>query len=208
MKIAHRTILLASGALGALALLGGAAFLLRVPPFGQKGGIEASEVCASLGTSSSAAEALREVLPAESSYSFDDDVTSRVDATDTGYESACFVSGGGEQLLVADVRLMADEEEGSWTEWVRGTAASDASVTALTPFPAGKKAVASGRFAAVFVPCTSAGHIPGGQYNLSVSVELKKPGGAGAAANRAELIKLATNAASFAHTEAKCDLAR
>ncbi|WP_309243842.1 hypothetical protein [Streptomyces sp. CAI-85] len=194
--------------MSALALLAGAAFLFKMPPFEQERAIEASEVCASLGTSSSAAEALREVLPAESSYSFDDDVTPRVDAADAGYESACFVSGGGEQLLVADVRLMADEEGESWTGWVRGTAASDASVTSLTPFPGGKKAVASGRFAAVFVPCTSAGHIPGGQYNLSISVELKKPGDAGAAANRAELIKLATNAASFAHTEAKCDLPR
>jgi hypothetical protein len=199
-------LLLVIGVVCTLALLTGIAYAFTLPPFKKKGEIKADEVCASLGSSSSAADVLRKVLPEEPSYSFDNDVKPRTDVTETGYESSCFVSGGGQQLLVAQARLMPDESATSWTDWVKGTAANKASAASLTPFPAGKKAVASTRFAAIFTPCTSAGKVPGGQYNVSISVELKRAGGSGDSTTRDELIKLAKNAASYAHTEAKCDM--
>ncbi|MFJ8110702.1 hypothetical protein [Streptomyces sp. NPDC096132] len=207
MKLTRPKVLLAAGVVCSLALLAGVAYAFKFPPFKEKGEIKAEEVCASLGSSSSAAKALRKVLPEEPSYSFEDDVKLRVDVTDTGYESSCFVSGGGNQLLVAKALLMEDESATSWTQWVKGTAANDASVASLTPFIAGKGAVASSRFAAVFVPCTSEGKIPGGQYNLSIAVELKQAGDASASATRDELIALAKNAVSYAHGKAKCDMA-
>lgn len=206
MKLARSKVLLTAGVVCSLALLVGVVYLFKLPPFDEKDEIEASEICASLGSRSSAADALRNMLPEESSYSFDNNVKLRVDVSDTGYESSCFVSGGGEQLLVAKANLMEDESETSWTEWVKGTAANDASAASLTPFAAGKTAAASDRFAAVFVPCTSEGKIPGGQYNLSVSVELKQAGDSSASATRKELIDLAKNAASFAHDKALCDM--
>ncbi|MFG3033950.1 hypothetical protein ACGFZJ_36295 [Streptomyces sp. NPDC048253] len=205
MKLARSKVLLAAGVVCSLALLVG--YLFKLPPFKEKGEIKADEICASLGSSSSAADSLRKALPEESSYSFDDDVKLRVDVTDTGYESSCFVSGGGEQLLVAKTSLMEDESETSWTQWVKGTAANDASVASLKPFATGKTAVASDRFAAVFVPCTSEGKIPGGQYNLSVSVELKQAGDSSASATRNALIDLVKSAGSFAHDKALCDMA-
>lgn len=150
--------------------------------------------------------ALTNVLPEESSYSFNEKVRLRVDASDATYESSCFVSGGGKQLLVVKARLMEDEPAKSWTQWVKGTAANEASTKSLTPFTAGDKAVASSRFAAIFVPCTSAGKAPGGQYSLSVSTELKQAGSSSDAAVRGELIKLTRKASSYAHAKAKCDM--
>lgn len=171
-----------------------------------KSEIKADEVCPSLGSSSNAAEALRKVLPEESSYSFEDDVKPRAAVTDTVYEPSCFVSGSGKQLLVAKSLLMRDESAASWTRWVKGTAANNASVASLTPFTDDKKAVASSRFAAIFMPCTSAGKVPGGQYNVSVSVELKQAGSTSDTAARDELIKLVKHAASYSHGKAKCDM--
>ncbi|WP_437059883.1 hypothetical protein [Streptomyces sp. enrichment culture] len=61
--------------------------------------------------------------------------------------------------------------------------------------------------AAVFVPCTSVGKIPGGQYNLSVVVHLEEAGKADDADIREGLVELAKNASAFAHGRAKCDIA-
>jgi hypothetical protein len=199
-------MILIVGAVVALALFAGLAYTYKSWPFSEKGEIEAGEVCSSMGPSSSVVNALTKVLPEESSYSFDESTHLRVDVTDTNYESSCFVSGGGKQLLVVEARLMEDEPAKSWTEWVKGTAANEASTKSLTPFTAGDKAVASSRFAAIFVPCTSAGKAPGGQYNLSVSTELKHPGNSSDTAVRDELIKLTRTASSYTHAKAKCDM--
>ncbi|MDH6624212.1 hypothetical protein M2271_002009 [Streptomyces sp. LBL] len=207
MKLSRPLVLLAVGAVVALALLAGIAYIFKLPPFREKGEIKAGEVCSSLGSSSNAVDALTKVLPEESSYSFDENIDLRTDVTDTNFESSCFVAGGGKQLLVAKARLMEDESATSWTQWVKGTASNEVSIQSLTPFTAGDTAVSSSRFAAVFVPCTSAGKAPGGQYNLSVSTELKQEGNTNDAAARDELIKLAKNAASYAHVKAKCDMA-
>ncbi|WP_078941396.1 hypothetical protein [Streptomyces cellulosae] len=206
MKLTHPKALLAVGAVVALAIFAGVTYSFKLPPFKEKGEIEAGEVCSSLGSPSTAANALKKVLPEETSYSFDDDVDLRTDVTDTNYESSCFVTGGGKQLLVSKARLMEDEAATSWTNWVKGTASNEASTQSLTPFMAGDTAVASSRFVAIFVPCTSAGKVPGGQYNLSVSAELKQAGDSNDAAARDALIKLAKNAASYAYAKAKCDM--
>ncbi|WP_437015929.1 hypothetical protein [Streptomyces sp. enrichment culture] len=189
-----------------LTLAAGLLYAYKLLPFTEKGEIEAGEVCSSLGPSSSVVNALKKVLPEESSYSFDENARLRVDVTDTTYESSCFVSGGGKQLLVMEARMMEDEPAESWTQWVKGTAANETSTKSVTPFTAGEKAVASSRFAAIFVPCTSVGKAPGGQYNLSVSTELKQAGNVGDAAMRDELIKLTRTASSHTHAKAKCDM--
>ncbi|MFI9749543.1 hypothetical protein [Streptomyces collinus] len=205
MKFTHPKILIV-GAAVTLAVVAGFVYAYKIWPFREKGEIEAGEVCSSLGPPSRVVNALTKVLPEESSYSFDENASLRVDVTDTNYESSCFISGGGKQLLAVEARLMADEPKESWTQWVKGTAANEASTRSLTPFTAGDKAVASSRFAAIFVPCTSAGKAPGGQYNLSVSTELKKGGNSSDAAVRDELIKLTRAASSYSHIKAKCDM--
>ncbi|MFJ4820597.1 hypothetical protein [Streptomyces sp. NPDC088801] len=206
MRLTHPKIILTVAAVVALALFAGLAYSYSIWPFRERSEIEAGEVCSSLGPSSSVVNALTKVLPEESSYSFDENASLRVDVTDTNYEFSCFVSGGGKQLLVVEARLMEDEPSKSWTQWVKGTAANETSVKSLTPFTAGDKAVASSRFAAIFVPCTSAGKAPGGQYNLSVSTELKQAGSSSDAAVRDELIKLTRTASSYIHAKAKCDM--
>lgn len=195
------------GAVVALALFAGIAYTYQIWPFRGKGEIKAGEVCPSLGgPSSSVINSLTTILPEESSYSFDENSSLRVDVTDTDFGSSCFISGGGKQLLVVKARLMEDEPPKSWSQWVKGTAANEASTKSLTPFTAGDKAVASSRFAAIFVPCTSAGKAPGGQYNLSVSTELKQAGNSSDDVARDELIKLTRAASSYNHAKAKCDM--
>ncbi|MET9812065.1 hypothetical protein [Streptomyces sp. NPDC006355] len=199
-------MILVVGTVVALALFAGLAYTYKVWPFREKGEIEAGEVCSSLGPSSSVVNALTKVLPEEPSYSFDENTSLRAGVTDTNYESSCFVSGGDKQLLVVKARLMEDESAKSWTQWVKGTAANEESIKSLTPFTAGDKAVASSRFVAIFVPCTSPGKAPGGQYNLSVSTELKQAGNSSDDAVREELIKLTKTASSYTHAKAKCDM--
>ncbi|MEU9594653.1 hypothetical protein AB0D84_33705 [Streptomyces sp. NPDC048193] len=184
----------------------GALYFFKAPPFGEDAGnIEASAVCDSLGSGSRAAGALRTVLPEESSYAFDDDVNLRADERDSGYGSDCFVSGGGDQLLRARTQMIRDEPFESWAD---GEVAQYADGKGrLTPFTTGLMGAASPSVAAVLVPCTSAGKIPGGQYDLSVVVHLEKAGKANDADTRAGLIDLAKNAATYAHAKAKCDIA-
>lgn len=183
----------------------GALYLLKAPPFGEDtGDIEASAVCDSLGQGSQSVGALRSALPEKPSYAFDDDVNLRVDEQDSSYSSDCFVSGGGDQLLSARTQMIRDEPFQNWVD-------SEVSQYAeghdrLMSFSVGPKGTASPSVAAVFVPCTSPGKIPGGQYNLSVVVHLEKAGKASAADTRAGLIALAKNAATYAHTKAKCDI--
>ncbi|AZM75185.1 hypothetical protein D1J63_09570 [Streptomyces sp. KPB2] len=191
-------------AIAAVALAGVcvAAALLKIPPFSDDAGkIEASEVCESLGPASQSVDALRSVLPEEPSYSFTDDVNVRVDIHDDSYRSDCFVSAGGRQLLGARTQMMRDEPTQSWID---GEVAGK--TDQLKPFSSDVHGVASSSVAAVFLPCTSAGNIPGGQYNLSVVIHLEEAGNAGTLETRAGLVELAKSAASFAHDKAKCDI--
>ncbi|MCX5034978.1 MULTISPECIES: hypothetical protein [Streptomyces] len=202
---ASRTVYVIAIAAVALAGVFGAAYLLKMPPFSDDPGhIEANEVCKSLGPTSQAVDALRSVLPEESSYSFNDDVSVRVDNHDDSYRSDCFVSAGGRQLLGARTQMMRDEPTQSWIDGEVAQVAGERNQ--LRPFSAEVRGVASSSVAAVFLPCASAGNIPGGQYNLSVVIHLEEAGKAENTETRAGLIELAKSAATLAHDRAKCDI--
>ncbi|WP_307783305.1 hypothetical protein [Streptomyces sp. MBT53] len=200
MKLTRSKTLLACVVFVSLALLAGIAYAVELPPFEEKvGDIRASDVCATMGSGSTSAAALKRVLPEKSSYSFDDSLTDlRLDATDDTYQTDCTVDGGGEQLAWTGTELLEYDTTEAWAEEVLGQYDS---VSALTPFTAGDKALASSKVAAVYLPCTS----HGADRHLSVVVNLKKKGSAGDSTLRSGLITLARNAAEYAHTKAKCD---
>ncbi|MBZ9638495.1 hypothetical protein [Streptomyces sp. PSKA30] len=205
MNTTRAKVRIAVGAVVTLGLLGCAAYLFEIPPFDEQvGEIAESAVCESLGPSSKSVTALKSVLPEASSYAFDDDVTLRVDEQDDGFTSDCFVSGGGKEVMSARTQMMRADSAQNWVSGEVEQYVEDSSQ--LTSFDAGAKGVASSSVAAVFVPCTSAGKIPGGQYNLSVVVQLKESKGASTAQTRSGLIELAKSAASYAHAQAKCDM--
>ncbi|MEU3525573.1 hypothetical protein AB0E62_17150 [Streptomyces sp. NPDC038707] len=177
------------------------AYALDSPPFEEgRGEIKASAVCATLGSSSGSAEALRRVLPDKSSYSFDDQIMHRrIDDRDRTYETSCFVKGDGKMLLTATAEMLRYDKA---DEWVNDVVANAAPLSAVTSFQAGDKAIASEKLAAVYVPCRAKAP----QEHLGVVVELKQRGGAaGGPEVREGLISLARNAALFAHEEARCD---
>ncbi|MEV0736255.1 hypothetical protein AB0I51_09835 [Streptomyces sp. NPDC050549] len=200
MKLTRSKILLACAVFVSLALLAGIAYVVKLPPFEEKlGDIQASDVCATMGSAPTSAAALKRVLPEKSSYSFDNSLTDlRLDTTDDTYQTDCTVDGGGEQLAWTGTELLEYDTTEAWAEEVLGQYDS---VSSLTPFTAGDKALASSKVAAVYLPCTSHGVY----RHLSVVVNLKKKGDAGESTLRAGLITLARNAAEYAHTKAKCD---
>ncbi|MBK3576832.1 hypothetical protein JHN63_24095 [Streptomyces sp. MBT65] len=182
-----------------LALLVGIAYAVKLPPFEEVGDIQASDVCTTMGSASTSAAALKRVLPEKSSYSFDDSLTDlRLDDTDDTYQTDCAVDGDGEQLAWTGAELLEYDTTQTWAEEVLGQYDS---VSSLTPFTAGDKALASAKVAAIYLPCTS----HGASRHLSVVVNLKKQGNADDSALRDGLITLARNAAEYAHTKAKCD---
>jgi hypothetical protein len=193
------------GAVAFVSVLVGTAYLFKLPPFKEEvGQIEVSAVCDSLDPSPRTVDLLKSVLPQQPSYAFDEDVTLRAGDHDDSYSSACFISGDGHQLLSVRTQMMRAESTQSWvdSEVTQRTEESGA----LTPFGSGSKGVASPAVAAIFVPCASAGKIPGGQYNLSVVVHLERAGDASEEKARAGLIELAKSAATYAHIKAKCDM--
>ncbi|MEV5429532.1 hypothetical protein [Streptomyces sp. NPDC052701] len=200
MKTTRPKILLMAGLALALALAAGIAFSFDLPPFKRSGLIRAEDVCPSLGAGSATVSALDEVLPDKSSYSFREDTRDpRTDELDDSYQTSCFVRGDNEQLLFAGTEMLEYDRAGSWME---EAVAQFESAAALKPFAVGDNGVASSRVAAIYLPCTS----HGANRHLSVIVRLKKHGNAADSALRNGLITLATNAASYAHAEARCDL--
>ncbi|MGW0510791.1 hypothetical protein ACWD1W_16175 [Streptomyces olivaceoviridis] len=200
MALTRSKAMIAGGAALLICLVGGVLFVLGLPPFDEeKGEIKASEVCRTLGSSSSSAAALKRVLPDKSSYSFDDAVTDpRRDDTDVSYATSCFVDGDGKQLVAATAEMLQYD---SADEWVKDVVEESVPASSVTSFSAGDKAVASGKMAAIYVPCLTRGS---GQH-LSIVVQLKQSGSAGDDQLREGLISLARNAAVFAHQKAKCD---
>ncbi|MEU3859890.1 hypothetical protein AB0F03_21400 [Streptomyces sp. NPDC028722] len=192
--------LLAGGAALLLCIVLGALYALGLPPFEDKvGEIKASEVCGTLGRSSSSAAALKRVLPDKSSYTFDGAVTDpRLDDMDSSYYASCFVDGDGKQL-VAVTAEMAQYDKAE--EWVKDVVENNGPAGTVKPFGAGDKAVASDKVAAIYLPCVARG---AGRH-LSVVVDLKQPGTADGGQLREGLITLARDAALAAHKKAKCD---
>ncbi|MFB0620758.1 hypothetical protein [Streptomyces sp. AGS-58] len=200
MASTRRKFLLAGGAALLLCVVLGALYALGLPPFEDEvGEIKASDVCGTLGRSSSSAAALKRVLPDKSSYAFDGAVTDpRLDDTDSSYYASCFVDGDGDQLLAVTAEMAQyDKAE----EWVKDVVENHVPVGTVTPFGAGDKAVASDKVAAIYFPCVARGV---GQH-LSVVAHLKQPRGADGGQLREGLITLARNAALAAHKKAKCD---
>ncbi|MFI7394317.1 hypothetical protein [Streptomyces tendae] len=201
MKLGRNGYVTAVAAI-ALAALGCAAYLFRIPPFSEESGeISASAVCQSLGSASRAKTALTSVLPEASSYAFDDEVQLRTDGDDS-YRSDCLVSGDGNQLMSVTAEMMRDEP---FKDWVESEVAESAGQQHLSPFLGEVKSAASPSVAAIFMPCVSPGNIPGGQYNISIVVHLKNAKNASATDRRKSLIELAKGAAEYAQDKGRCN---
>ncbi|MFF8034381.1 hypothetical protein [Streptomyces sp. NPDC016626] len=187
-----------------LVFLGGAAYLFKVPPFSkEKGEIDASAVCDSLGSASQARKELASALPEKSSYALDDEIHLRMDDHDDSYRSYCSVSGDGDQLMSVSTEMMRDEP---LRGWIKSEVAEFAGQQQLTPFLEKVKSAASPSVAAVFMPCASPGKIPGGQYNISAVVHLEKAGEESDTDRRMALIELAKSTVAYAHDEGNCDI--
>lgn len=189
-----------------------AAYALEFPPFERRGDIRASEVCESLGMSAKVVPALKDSLPSEPEYKFDDRLDGR-DVTQgaSDYTADCLVWGEGRVLLSARTEMMLTataESIGSETYDVRDWAREALNVreSDIKSFTAGTKGVTVARKAAILVPCASPGHIPGGTYSLSIVVDLRKHEESGKPQIRQDLIDLAVSSARFSHQKAKCDL--
>ncbi|MFG2502568.1 hypothetical protein ACGFSB_30685 [Streptomyces sp. NPDC048441] len=203
MLAARKRFIAAIASLAGVALIGATAYLLNLPPFEQKSDtIESRDVCESMGRS--AVPALRQVLPSEASYSFEETPGTRVGDDDSSYTSACFVSAEDKIILSARTEMMLAEPSKDWVE--DEVLSETRNAQDLKPFTAGAGGVASGRMAAVLVPCTPAGQIPGGSYSLSVIVKLKEIGESDQREARESLIDLAIGTAKFSQQKARCEL--
>lgn len=205
MFTGQKRFIIPGAALIAIGLALGSAYLLKFPPFESPvGHIRTADLCNSLGPKEQAASSLKSVLPRESEYSFKETPGTRIGADGSSYTSDCFVRGEDKILLSVRTEMMrAEPPEG----WVRSEVLDTAgSLQGLKQFQAGDEGVASSSEAGVFVPCVSAGRIPGGKYNLSVIVKLKRKGDSSNGEALAALRELAVGAAGFAHRDARCDL--
>ncbi|MFK4071834.1 hypothetical protein [Streptomyces sp. NPDC029674] len=166
--------------------------------------IRASDSCNSLSTDRAIA-ALNAVLPDRSDYSFDEEPPGSYSTEASGsFSTSCFVRSEQDLLLSARARMMTAEPPKVWeNELLQGDAGGASKVT---HFEAGVRGVVSLDKAAAFVPCVPEGKIPGGSYNLSVVVDLKKRGDASEATARKSLIDLTVSAAAYAHKVSKCTL--
>ncbi|QNS04785.1 hypothetical protein [Streptomyces xanthii] len=182
--------------------MGGVVFSLKGDLFAGRGEIRSAEVCDSLGSRERASAALTKILPDRNAYQFEDSVRFCSGSDVPRYRSTCFVTGDGDQLLVAQSESLQNEPSNSWAKWVKGQAVNESSARSATAFDAGEKALASEGFAAVFMPCTFTGGKKREPLNTSVSVEVKP---SARRADRGKLMELTKSAASFAHERAKCD---
>ncbi|MGW6272407.1 hypothetical protein [Streptomyces sp. NPDC055060] len=203
--VMQKRVIVPVAALAGVGLFAAATYLLNLPPFeSQQGTIRSADVCESLGPSSSVVPTLKQILPSEDSYSFQDTPGTRVGEEDGSYTSACFVSGEDRVILSVRTEMMISEPSKDWIE--NTVLGGPGSGRDLEPFTTDGKGVASPRLAAILVPCTSAGVIPGGSYSLSVLVKLKESGESSEARTRMSLAQLAVEAAKFSHDKARCDL--
>ncbi|MFJ9035509.1 hypothetical protein ACIRF8_02785 [Streptomyces sp. NPDC102406] len=201
MKLTRPKILAVAG-VTIVIIVAALAYVFKWPPFKEEGEIKAADVCASLGHPKHATDTLRKLLPERSSYNFDDTGSGGVDESGLSYRSSCMVTGGSEAILLrTQTESMPYESAEDWLKWVRTKALNESSTRAFTRFPAGDEAAASKNFAAIFIPCVAKKDEQRPQYNISLTVELGRPGDS---ATRAGLIDLARSAASYAHEKAGC----
>jgi hypothetical protein len=188
----------------AAGLTGGILYLSSSSSSDGPAAIEAADSCSSLKMQR-AVSALNDVLPERSEYSFEEkpEVSQSTEASDS-FSSSCFVRSGESTLLSARAQIMIAEAPDAWESEVFGDE-SDGRRKA-TRFAAGVRGIAYPDKAAAFIPCVPKGQIPGGGYNLSVVVDLKKRGDSGDSQSRKSLIDLTLSAADHAHRAAKCTL--
>ncbi|MEV0256308.1 hypothetical protein AB0H82_18845 [Streptomyces sp. NPDC050732] len=182
----------------------GIVYLASTPQADNSNTVRSSDSCNLLKTDE-AVSALNEVLPDRSAYAFDEEPV-RIHSTEASdsFTTSCFVRGDHDLLLSARARMMIAEPHKAWESTIfEGEADKEERVT---PFEAGVRGVTSPDKAAAFVPCVPKGKIPGGNYNLSVVVDLKQRGDVSEAQARDSLIDLAVSASKHAHKAAKCTL--
>jgi hypothetical protein len=167
--------------------------------------ISASDVCKPLSNDTSVAT-LKQVLPEQSDFSFDEEPeASRLPAeVSDSYSTSCFIRGDQNLLLSVRARMMRAEPPNSWAREI--FAGRDDEAGRVSRFEAGTRGVASPIRAAAFIPCAPKGKIPGGSYNSSVVVSLKKRGDVSDAQSRDGLIDLVTSFGKHAHKNAGCTL--
>ncbi|WP_327679592.1 hypothetical protein [Streptomyces sp. NBC_00467] len=209
MATARKAVVVPIALLTGVSVLTGVAYVAGFPPFEERGTIDAGTMCESLGNSSKVFSSLERVLPSQSRYSFDDEVTSRANSTDDNYASGCFVRGDTEQMLSVRTEMMLigpEPTRSTVADWADGIQTNSPDRRPFNSFAAGNGAVASSRTSAILVPCTPPGEIPGGEYDLSVVVTLKGNSRAGDTESRQSLIDLVRSAADYAHRNARCEL--
>ncbi|MEU2560092.1 hypothetical protein ABZ626_12250 [Streptomyces longispororuber] len=184
-----------------------AAYLLETGPFSRPAGtdtIKAAELCDSLGSRVNAARRLSKILPDRAVYSFQETPGRRATSGNSTYTSSCFIRDENKIVMSARTEMMRAESPQNWVQ--AQVVDRRRNVEQYQSFQAGEKGIASPVQAAIFVPCVSKGKVPGGAYNLSVSVHLKQAAEIDAKEAREELTGLVTGVARFAHQRAGCDL--
>ncbi|MFF3750009.1 hypothetical protein ACFYYH_06015 [Streptomyces sp. NPDC002018] len=207
MAASKRITLVAGAFLLLLVAFGAVAYAVGLPPFEKRGEISADRVCGSLGDGEAAAAALPDALPERSAYRFSGQEGRRNDELSDQFTSNCFVSADGKPVLGVTAELVTSPSPEAWSERV----IKDESVAGETggrpkDFTAGDGALASGRLAAVYVPCVSEGVIPGGPRHLSVVARAVEAPDSSEEAARRSLADLALVMARHAHEQANCDL--
>ncbi|MDT0423623.1 hypothetical protein [Streptomyces evansiae] len=188
---------------GVLAVIAGAGFGIAAwqGVFAEeRGDIAASDVCSNVPDRAKTAEALRSVLPKESTYSFEETLLPR---KNDHFTSLCTVYGNDDKALL---RLRALPRGGvPWDEWW-SHALFGLKRDGLEPYQAGERAWVGSRAVVIGVPCWPA-EAPGEAVrDLAVSVRASEPLDTGSGNARRVLLTLATDFARQAHMDARCDL--
>ncbi|MEV8392448.1 MULTISPECIES: hypothetical protein [unclassified Streptomyces] len=199
-----KKFLIPIAALVAICLATGMFYMLGLPPFAKRGEIKASDICESLGSPTKAVSALEATLPSEPEYSFEDTVTGKNVAQEgSSFTAACFAYGDKETLLSARTEMLLTEPAESWADY----ALDEKSGSDRESFKAGSAGFITANNKVVLqVPCAKAGSIPGGEYSLSVVVDLKTDTTSDDAKVRQGLKDLTVGAARYSHERAKCNL--
>ncbi|MFJ4771824.1 hypothetical protein ACIP88_22400 [Streptomyces uncialis] len=177
-------------------------YLLKLPPFEQRAAIGIDELCESIGPSGNTVEALENILPRQSEYSFDDTINAR-GGRKGPYSSMCAVWGEEKVLMSIRAETMTFELTETWVNQV--VLQREPNRDSLKPFDAGDKALASSRVAAILVPCTPR-EVSDFTAHMSVTVALKQLTDKVDEQVRESLTDIARSAAEYAHERAKCEL--
>ncbi|MEU7283252.1 hypothetical protein AB0A69_31430 [Streptomyces sp. NPDC045431] len=194
------------GALALAAMAMATVYIFGLPPFERRGEIKASDVCETLGNSSSATRALGATLPDEPEYSFRDTWNGTPVSIGGNYFTIhCHIYGGGRVLFHTRAQLTDHKPSDDWVK----KALHDKSPKA-EKFSAGAMGAIRGGRAAILVPCSSSARLPGGtprfSYSLSVEVELHYYDRPASQKVRQGLTDLALGAAQYAHKRNGCNL--